>query len=73
MASTPARRARPPIPFYSARHSAATLLLGRGVHPKIVSEMLGHSTVAITLGVYSHVTTAMNREAAKVMDAMFSG
>jgi integrase len=46
----------PAMPFHSARHSAATLLLGQGVHPKIVSEMLGHSTVAITLDVYSHVT-----------------
>jgi integrase len=60
----------PPMPFHSARHSAATLLLGRGVHPKIVSEMLGHSTVAITLDVYSHVTPAMHREAARVMDEL---
>lgn len=58
----------PAMPFHSARHSAASLLLSRGVHPKIVSEMLGHSTVAISLDVYSHVTPAMHREAAKVMD-----
>lgn len=58
----------PAMPFHSTRHSAATLLLSRGVHPKIVSEMLGHSTVAITLDVYSHVTPAMHREAANVMD-----
>lgn len=51
----------PAMPFHSARHSAATLLLSRGVHPKIVSEMLGHSTVAITLDVYSHVTPARRR------------
>ncbi len=38
--------------------------------PKIVSEMLGHSTVAITLDVYSHVTPAMHREAARVMDVL---
>ena len=43
------------------------------MHPKIVSEMLGHSTVAITLDVYSHVTPAMHREAAKVMDDLFFG
>lgn len=60
----------PAMPFHSARHSAASLLLSRGVHPKIVSEMLGHSTVAITLDVYSHVTPAMHREAARVMDAL---
>jgi integrase len=62
----------PVMPFHSARHSAATLLLSRGVHPKIVSEMLGHSTVAITLDVYSHVTPAMHREAARVMDELLS-
>lgn len=60
-----------PLRFHDARHTAATLLLSRGVHPKIVSEMLGHSTVAITLDVYSHVTPAMHREAAQVMDSLF--
>jgi len=60
-----------PVRFHDARHTAATLLLSRGVHPKIVSEMLGHSTVAITLDVYSHVTPAMHRVAARVMDALF--
>ena len=63
----------PAMPFHSARHSAASLLLTRGVHPKIVSEMLGHSTVAITLDVYSHVRPAMHREAANVMQALFEG
>jgi integrase len=52
----------------SARHSAATLLLGRGVQPKLISELLGRSTAAITLDAYSHVTPAMHREAARVMD-----
>ncbi len=61
------------MPFHSSRHTAASLLLGRGVHPKIVSEMLGHSTVAITLDVYSHVTPAMHREAALVMDDLLNG
>ncbi len=58
--------------FHSARHSAATLLLSRGVHPKIVSEMLGHSTVAITLDVYSYVAPAMHHEAASVMDQLLA-
>jgi len=44
----------------------------RGVHPKIVSEMLGQSTVAITLDVDSHMTPAMHREAARVMDDLLS-
>ena len=50
---------------------AATLLLGRGVHPKVVADMLGHSTVAITLDTYSHTTPAMQRGAARVMDGLF--
>jgi integrase len=48
------------------------MLLGRGVHPKIVSEMLGHSTVAITLDIYSHVTPTMQRQAAKAMDELLA-
>jgi integrase len=62
----------PPVRFHDLRHTAATLLLGRGVHPKIVSEMLGHSTVAITLDLYSHVTPTMQREAAVAMDELLS-
>ncbi len=61
-----------PVRFHDARHTAATLLLGQGVHPKVVSDMLGHSTVAITLDTYSHVTPGMHREAAQVMDQLFS-
>jgi integrase len=60
----------PRIRFHDLRHSAATLLLGQGVHPKIVSEMLGHSTIAITLDLYSHVTPTMQRDAAAVLDAV---
>jgi integrase len=58
----------PPVRFHDLRHTAATLMLGRGVHPKIVSEMLGHSTVSITLDLYSHVSETMQREAVLVMD-----
>ena len=59
-----------PMRFHDLRHTAATLLLGRGVHPKIVSEMLGHSQIAITLDLYSHVTPTMQREATAAMDAI---
>lgn len=62
----------PRIRFHDLRHTAATILLGRGVHPKIVSEMLGHSSVAITLDVYSHVIPTMQREAATAFDAIIS-
>jgi integrase len=55
---------------HDARHTTATLMLGQGVHPKLVSEMLGHATVAITLDLYSHATPAMHREAASTLDAL---
>jgi hypothetical protein len=44
----------------------------RSVHPKIASEMLGHSSIAITLDLYSHVTPTMQREAVDALDAIFA-
>ena len=63
------RAGLPTIRFHDLRHSAATLMLSRGVHPKMASEMLGHSTIAITLDLYSHVTANMQRQAADAIDA----
>jgi len=63
------RAGLPTIRFHDLRHSAATLMLGRGVHPKMASEMLGHSTIAITLDLYSHVSANMQRQAADAIDA----
>lgn len=68
-----ARAALPRIRFHDLRHTAATTLLGRGVHPKLVSEMLGHADVRITLDLYSHVTPTMHREAAAVFDKVLEG
>ena len=65
-----ARAGLPRIRFHDLRHSAATLLLGQGIHPKIVSERLGHSRVGTTLDLYSHVTPHMQREAANALDAV---
>ena len=62
----------PRIRFHDLRHSAATLL-GQGVHPKIVSEMLGHSNVATTLDLYSHVTPTMQQAAVEALDTVLSG
>ncbi len=63
----------PRVRFHDLRHTAATLLLGQGVHPKIVSEMLGHSQIAITLDLYSHVTPTMQRQAVEALEAALSG
>ena len=58
----------PDIRFHDLRHTCATLLLTRGVHPKIVSEMLGHSSISITLDVYSHVIPELGGVAASAME-----
>ena len=62
----------PAIRVHDLRHTAATILLLRGVHAKLVSEMLGHSTISLTLDTYSHVIPAMHGDAANVMDAVFT-
>jgi integrase len=49
-------------------HTCATLLLTKGVHPEVVSEMLGHSSVSITLDVYSHVIPGLGDVAARAME-----
>jgi integrase len=59
-----ARHGLPRLTLHGLRHTWATLALEDGVHPKVVQERLGHSTVAITLGIYSHVSPRLHDEAA---------
>jgi integrase len=59
--------------MHDLRHTCATLLLGRGVPVKVVSEMLGHGDVAITLGVYQSVLPDMQESAAKAMEDTLGG
>jgi integrase len=54
---------------YDLRHTYTTLALKSGVHPKVVSERLGHATVGITLDLYSHVAPAIARDAADAVAA----
>jgi integrase len=62
----------PVIRFHDLRHTTATLLLAQGIHPKVVSEMLGHTTIGITLDTYSHILPEMQREAATALDRLLS-
>jgi len=62
----------PDIRFHELRHTCATLLLTKGVHPKIVSEMLGHSSVSITLDTYSHVIPGLGDAAVRAMEDVLS-
>lgn len=58
----------PEIRFHDLRHTCATLLLSRGVHAKLVQELLGHATIAVTLDTYSHVLPGMDDALANTMD-----
>jgi integrase len=62
----------PDIRFHDLRHTCATLLLSRGHHPKLVQELLGHASVAITLDRYSHVLPGMGDQTAAAMEAALS-
>ena len=64
------RAGLPPVRFHDLRHSHATMLLAQGVHPKIVSERLGHSQIAVTMDLYSHVSLPMQQEAAAKLDSL---
>ena len=57
----------PQIRLHDLRHTHATLALQAGIHPKVVSERLGHATVSITLDTYSHAIPAMQEEAAALI------
>jgi integrase len=65
-----ARREGLHVRFHDLRHTFASLMLLAGIHPKIVSEMLGHSSVAFTLDVYSHVVGGLQKAAMKRLDEM---
>ena len=62
--------ALPRIPLHGLRHTYATLALSSGVNPKIVSARLGHSTVALTLDIYSHVLPQADQDAADRIAAL---
>jgi integrase len=59
----------PQVRFHDLRHSHATQLLSTGIHPKIAQERLGHSSISVTLDLYSHVVESMQDEAASRVDA----
>ena len=63
----------PHVRLHDLRHTHATLLFKAGVHPKIVSERLGHASIAITLDTYSHVLPGLQEAAAERFDRMLEG
>lgn len=67
------RTGLPHMRFHDLRHTAATIYLRKKVHVKVVSEMLGHSQIGITLNTYSHVLPDMQKEATAAMQAALWG
>ncbi|MEQ9247468.1 MAG: site-specific integrase [Nitratireductor sp.] len=68
-ASTIRRTGFPHVRFHDLRHTHASQLLKQGVHPKVVSERLGHSNIGITLDTYSHVMPGLQESAMEGLDA----
>ena len=60
------------IKFHDLRHTCASLLLSNGTHPKVVQELLGHSSIAVTLDTYSHMLPNMQEEAVKALDELLN-
>ncbi|MCR1900242.1 tyrosine-type recombinase/integrase [Irregularibacter muris] len=60
----------PLIRFYDLKHTHATMLLQQGVNAKIVGERLGHSTISITLDIYTHVSDTIQKEAMEKLDSL---
>jgi integrase len=58
----------PPMRFHDLRHSAATILLSMGIHPKVVQELLGHNQISMTMDIYSHVLPTMQKDAMERMN-----
>jgi integrase len=66
------RAGLPNICFHDLRHTCATLLLSQGTHPKLVQELLGHATIAMTLDTYSHFLPSMGDQTVRAMEAALS-
>ena len=62
----------PRVTFHALRHTTASLLLAKGVHPRIVMELLGHSQISLTMNTYSHVIPSLERDAAEQMNALMT-
>jgi integrase len=62
----------PRIRVHDLRHSTASMLLEAGTHPKVVQDLLGHSTIQLTLDTYSHLTPALHQQAARTMDLLLA-
>jgi integrase len=58
------------VRFHDLRHTFASLMLLRGARPKVISEALGHSSIAFTMDVYSHIIEGMQQDAMRLLDGV---
>jgi integrase len=58
--------------IHSLRHTAASLLIAQGVHPRQIMELLGHSTITLTMNTYGHVYASLGKEVASKMDQILT-
>ena len=63
----------PDIRFHDLRHTCATLLLSKGIHPTYVQNLLGHQSIRLTLDLYSHWMPPMGEQTAIAMEEVLSG
>ncbi len=66
------RAGLPRMRFHDLRHACASLLLAEGIHPKVVQERLGHSSIAVTMDVYSHAMPSLQQDAAERLDRLLA-
>jgi integrase len=66
------RAGLPRVRVHDLRHTTASVLLEIGVHPKVVQDLLGHSTIAVTMDTYSHVAPGLHLEAIQKLDVLLS-
>ncbi|HEY1420303.1 MAG TPA: tyrosine-type recombinase/integrase, partial [Candidatus Dormibacteraeota bacterium] len=67
------RSGLPRMRFHDLRHSCVSLLGAQHVPPRVVMEMLGHSTIGVTMNIYAHVVPEAMRDAADAMDRAMTG
>jgi integrase len=63
----------PKLRLYDLRHTHASLLINEGVHPKKISERLGHSSIKLTMDTYGHLFEGSDRDSAEKMEKLFGG
>lgn len=61
----------PHMYFHDLRHSAATILISMGINPKVIQELLGHSDISITPGIYGHLFPSMQKDVVDKWESVF--